>query len=116
MYRTIQSPVTLAVGPLAGREPGLQPHQAGPVLCAGALIAAATFVGRAVTSAVQESVQSAAENDSQTQTECPDAASDFATSALYVPPGRLSADGHRVADNASVDDLISAAGGDRPGA
>ena len=109
MYRIIQSPASLTADTRTTR-PGLvatTPLQ--PVLCCPGVL---TAVGSLLTSAAVQAAVNAAENDPCSEGECTEAASDFATSALYVPPGRLSAGGHRVADNASVDELISAARGD----
>jgi hypothetical protein len=105
MYRTIQSPASVAAGPLVAR-PGLASAAAlEPVLCCPAVV---TAVVGLVQSAVTSAVVNAAENDPGCDGECTDAATAICTSSLYVSPGRLSAGGPRVSDNASVDDLISA--------
>ena len=99
MYRTIQSPASLTADTGTAR-PGLvssTPMQ--PVLCS---LGPSTPGNGQVTFVAFPGTNA----DMSTDISSPD------SSSLYVAPGRLSAGGNRVADNASVDELISAARGD----
>ena len=94
MYRTIQSPASLTADTGTAR-PGLvssTPLQ--PILCS---LGPQTIGDNAL---ITFPVGSDADMSGGNPT------------SLYVPPGRLSAGDNRVADTASVDELISAARGD----
>lgn len=110
MYQTVQSPATLKVD-ASGVEPGLTRTRLDPVLCCPAVV---TGVLGLVMSAVISAAVNAAENsaaqdpDPGANTECTDAAFDFATSALYLPPGRMETTPAPVPVNGSVDQLLSA--------
>lgn len=107
LYQTKLSASSRKAGSLNDADMGLLASTSlDPILCTGALIDVATYVGRAVTSAVQNAVQQG-DNTQETNTECTDAAFDFATSALYLPPSRMTAGRTPVSDNASVEELIS---------
>lgn len=113
MYQIIESPATLKAHATIGTETGLtrKPRGMEPVLCVGALFGIAANLAKVVTSATMEAVQSASEGSdpNATNTECTDAAFDFATSALYLPPGRMTAPAKPVPANASVEELLGAA-------
>jgi hypothetical protein len=109
MYRTIQSSASLTADTTITRPGLVNATPLLPVLCCPTALVAALGI---VQAAVIDSAVNAAENDPCSQGECTDAAASICTSSLYVSPGRLSARGPRVSDNASVDDLLSAVRGD----
>ena len=117
MFQTTLSPASTKTASLIPARPGLIEAKGGGgggLAVAGKVasgVAGAASFAAGATRALGISVGEAADAVGDAASDAIDAVGDFFSSILYLPPGRMSAAGTQVSDEASVDELISVSRG-----